>query len=275
MKRLRKAVAQLAMYLGDEARAGGFRVRPIFLTLTYAKPDDWDPRDISGMLTRLRAELRRQARQRGKAEPVMRVLWVAEIQPERLRRTGDAVVHYHLVLWVPQWAWLPKVDAAGFWAKGASKTERARNPVAYLAKYASKGGKGKFPKGARLFGYRGLRTSRIAWKAFMRPLWARQHARGFEPVRRVLGPPEVIRGGLWPPEYRGWWINLESGELFRSPWQLVDHAPDWSWVEFAESDAPWPEPPADLLSRAGLTCDRVAVLITNYYRYTPRSSFPL
>jgi hypothetical protein len=47
--------------------------------------------------------------------------------------------HYHVLIWLPQLAKLPKPDQAGWWSKGMTRTERIRAAgVGYIAKYASK-----------------------------------------------------------------------------------------------------------------------------------------
>ena len=130
-----------------------------FVTLTYAKADKWLPEHVSKAVQ----GYRNWCQSRGVP---CRYTWVAEIQPKRLERTGDAVVHYHLLAWLPVGLAMPKWDLctpkqgglrAPFWAHGMSNSEKAFSGVGYLMKYLSKLGELTiFPKGLRLYGIGGL-----------------------------------------------------------------------------------------------------------------------
>lgn len=147
-----------------------------------------------------------------------RYTWVAEIQPKRLERTGDAVVHYHLLAWLPagvvmpSWGRKPSRRHPKFWEHGRSETEPARAGVGYLMKYLSKLGEfHRFPKGLRLYGIGGLvKEGRAVRSWFNLPEWAKRlHGVGdvcrkagrlvVQATGEVLASPYVVRlvpGGL-------------------------------------------------------------------------------
>lgn len=205
LRRMRRSVqistAEHAARLPD-----GFRWQAKFVTLTYRGVADWRPWHVRDYLQRLRVWMRRR-------RVDLRYVWVAELQ-----RRG--AVHYHLVVWVPHGFRVPLPDSSGMWPHGSSNIQDARHPVAYLAKYASKGTPDgeKFPPGLRTHGVGGLGAAgRVARAFHMLPAWLRKVAGGY--VQRV----ERLKGGL----YR----LADTGELVRSPWEVVEHAANWSWIQ--------------------------------------------
>ena len=204
LRRLRRAVQiSAAEHVG--ALPPGFRWQAKFVTLTYRQVGDWSPSHVRDYLQRLRVWLRRRSVD-------LRYVWVAELQ-----RRG--AVHYHLVVWVPFGLKLPLPDASGMWPHGLSNIEDARHPVAYLVKYASKGTPDgqAFPCGLRTHGFGGLPPlARLARSFAMLPRWLQ--AAGLHRPQRVTR----LRGGLYRLE--------DTGELVRSPWEIVEHASNWSWV---------------------------------------------
>jgi hypothetical protein len=139
----------------------------------------------------------------------MSYVWVAEIQSGRFKRTGDAVLHYHVMIWLPKGLSLPKPDKQGWWRHGSTKIEWARNPVGYMAKYSSKGGdcSAKFPKGARIHGCGGLQGEQRQEAGYWRrPRWLREATSIQDQVRRQIG---------------GGWIDLDTGEYYESPWVVT------------------------------------------------------
>lgn len=64
-----------------------------FVTLTYAKAHAWRPHHVAKATERFYSWCR------SKGVPC-RYTWVAEIQPRRAERTGEHVVHYHLLAWL-------------------------------------------------------------------------------------------------------------------------------------------------------------------------------
>ena len=167
----------------------GFRPGvPWFVTLTYAKADGWHKTHLSAAVKRFRNWCRSH-------RVPCRYTWVGEIQPKRLERTGDAVVHYHLLAWLPVGVRMPFWDkdaklASGkvttaFWTHGMAQTEIAKSGVGYLMKYLSKLGElTRFPKGLRLYGVGGLcELGRKVRAWYNLPEW----------VKRSYGVGEVYR----------------------------------------------------------------------------------
>lgn len=128
--RLKKTIALVASeteaVVGeDERHMGRPAYRRLFSTFTYARNSKGSPRDLSDCLKCLREWLRRRGR------PMVPFEWVGESQ-ER------GALHYHMLIWWPRNLYLPRFDERGWWPHGSTKIERARNPVGYLVKYASK-----------------------------------------------------------------------------------------------------------------------------------------
>jgi hypothetical protein len=180
----------------------GFRPEvPWFVTLTYADEDAWRPHHIADALERFR-------RWCHKFGYPCRYTWVAEIQPQRARRTGKEVVHYHLMAWLPRGVRMPKWDVAAgrrreFWPHGMTNTEPAKAGVGYLMKYLSKLGEfTRFPKGLRLYGIGGLNVAARAIRSWLNfPEWA----------KCSFGVGDLVRksGGL---------VVQATGEVLKSPY---------------------------------------------------------
>lgn len=193
MNRMRSSCITSARLHQESVTKGGFRGRWAFLCLTYADIQGWNPRDLPELLGHIRKWLQRRGNQFG-------YVWVAELQQR-------GAMHYHIMIWLPNGLTLPKPDKQGWWRHGWTKIEWARNPVGYMAKYASKGdGSTKFPKGARIYGCGGLRSVQLQearyWK---RPSWLRHGTSIQQVVRRRQG---------------GGWFDIETGEMFESPWRV-------------------------------------------------------
>ncbi len=171
------------------------RWRVAFITLTYAPDCIWDKRHISDCLRCMR----RWAKSQGELQ--LRYVWVAEMQ-----RRG--VIHYHLMVWLPDHVRLPFADKIGWWPHGMTNTEWARDAVGYVAKYASKGDSGpRLPKGARMYGVgglTGLALDEARWWAL--PSW----------LREVITPGTRLR-----PNRGGGWADQGTGELYKSPWRVL------------------------------------------------------
>ena len=158
-----------------------------FITLTYALADSWQPEHIKTAVNRFRRFCKLAA-------VPCRYTWVAEIQPKRLANTGKAVVHYHLLAWLPEGVRMPQWDRAttkreAFWTHGMTNTDKAYSGVGYLMKYLSKLGELTiFPKGLRLYGIGGLdaqaRTVR-AW--YNLPEWCKAEYGVGELTRKGFG----------------------------------------------------------------------------------------
>jgi hypothetical protein len=192
-----RSVTTTARLVTELLEATKRRFVPVMVTLTYADVDGWSPRHISEFSKRVREWARRQG-------VVVPYLWVAELQKR-------GAVHYHVLLWMPKGLTLPKPDKRGWWVHGMTRTERARNPVGYLAKYASKGdAEGVFPKGLRLSGFGGIapatRQERAWW---MLPLYLRESSTVWEAFRRRPG---------------GGWLSKATGEIRPAAFGLVSAA---------------------------------------------------
>ena len=176
-----------------------------FVTLTYARANAWCPKHISKAVQ----GYRNWCASKG---VICRYTWVAEIQPKRLERTGEAVVHYHLLAWLPEGVSMPHWDKetrkrgglrAAFWPHGMTNTEKAFSGVGYLMKYLSKLGElTVFPPGLRLYGIGGLTALGASVRRwFNLPAWVKQFA-GVGDVCKV-GKSFVMR---------------DSGEVLETPY---------------------------------------------------------
>ena len=168
-----------------------------FVTFTYAPGHAWDPRHISVAVQCYRDQSRRDG-------VPLRYEWVAELQLGRMARYGHSAeecMHYHLMVWQPAGYHFPMPDRRGWWRHGMTQTEVARNPVGYLAKYASKGaGDEALPRRARISGGGGLSAvgaAEVRW--WLLPRYVR------EKFPQVGADVRRARGGGW--------VNWDDGEF--------------------------------------------------------------
>jgi len=177
-----------------------------FVTLTYARANAWSAKHVSDAVQ----AFRNWCLLRGYA---CRYTWVAEIQPKRLERTGESVVHYHMLAWLPFGVTMPHWDKptrtpsgkvkAPFWQHGMTNSEPARSGVGYLMKYLSKlGEQSRFPKGLRLYGIGGLNVAARAVRSWLNlPEWVkRSHGVG-DVMRHVKGLVLKATGEFLEPMY--------------------------------------------------------------------------
>ena len=211
-RRTSTAVRTAVSGIEDDIRAepGGFRYRALFLTVTYAPGRRYRPGHIRDLTEAIRKHLTRRGYR-------CRYVWVQELQTGRMARTGEdaaAVVHWHVVVWVPVAVRLPAPDSCGWWPHGMTKVETARNPTGYLAKYASKGSAGADPpKGSRLCGRGGLDlASRTRVHRALLPAWLAALTSGR--CRRV---PFVG------------WVDVDTGEAHVSPFSVHWEPADGGW----------------------------------------------
>jgi len=192
LAKMRSGVITGARLHQEAAKMGGFRGKWALVTTTYAKTGDWRPWHIADTLDCIRVWMRRRNVQ-------CRYVWVAELQQR-------GAMHYHVLVWLPKGLTLPKPDKQGWWRHGWTKIEWARNAVGYMAKYASKGDEAaRFPKGARIHGCGGLQGQQLQEARYWRrPQWLRDATEVSQVVRRAVGG----------------WIDLETGESWRSPWEV-------------------------------------------------------
>lgn len=177
VKRLKRSV-WASGHLHGIAKKGHRALKPWFVTLTYAQASAWRPNHIKEAVNRFR----RWAARKGID---CKYTWVGEIQPKRLERTGEAVVHYHLIIWIPFGQQMPKWDMeettpsgrlrAPFWTHGMTNTQQAKSGIGYLMKYLSKLGElTVFPEGLRLYGIGGLDPLARAVRGWYNlPQWAK------------------------------------------------------------------------------------------------------
>lgn len=214
LKRLRHAVITTARLMEEqrqELQKGGFRYDPWMTGFTYRPGEKWSARDLSAYLEKRRKDCH------AKGEPFV-YCWVAEIQPRRVQwQPGETCLHYHLMEWVRRGMTPPKPDKRGWWLHGSTSREPARNPIGYLAKYASKGGCMEYvPSGARMCGSGGLTTERrrerLWWMcpAWLRAKWGQEHR------------PKRAEGGGW--------VSRLTGEVIKSPWRMVGIMRDVGWT---------------------------------------------
>ena len=117
-------------------------------------------------------------------------------------------MHYHVLVWHPAGYSYPKPDSRGWWPHGMSNVETARNPIGYLAKYASKGTEGEaLPPGARVSGGGGLTEAgqrEVRW--WLLPRYVREYFPEVgAQIRRARGGGWINwDGGEWLPAVRHW-----------------------------------------------------------------------
>jgi hypothetical protein len=183
IKRLKRAV-WASGHLHKLAENGFRAPQCWFVTLTYARPDEWTAKHVSAAVQGFRKWCMRR-------KVACRYTWVAEIQPKRLESTGQAVVHYHLLAWLPVGLRMPQWDRPcegrpAFWAHGMTNTQPAVAGIGYLMKYLGKLGQfHRFPKGLRLYGIGGLNSDGKAVRGWINlPEWAKARHGVGELVRR-------------------------------------------------------------------------------------------
>lgn len=208
-KRLKKSVITGARLHDQEAHEGSSRGGWYMLTTTYAPGRTASPRDISGLLERIRGHFGRNNRQGRQRRARVRYLWVLEL-------TVSLRPHYHVLIWVPKGSYIPHVDRAGWWPHGLTKFEKARNAVGYLAKYASKfcaAAAEALPKGFRTHAVGGLNTeSRRELRWWRSPLEAREALGLLADIRKTLGGyADKTTGAYWPSP---WKVVLSNGRVF-------------------------------------------------------------
>lgn len=198
LRRMSGSVLLGARLLDEGVREGGKRGRWLMVTTTYRPGVEWEPGHVSAFMACLRKWFARRGHR-------LCCQWVAEMQ-ER------GAVHYHAVLWLPRGLTLPKSDKRGWWPHGSTKTEVARSPVGYMAKYASKGQQGPlFPRGCRIHGSAGL--DRLAMRC-KRWAMAPSRVRSAFPLDNGL-PPDLCR------PRGGGWMDRGTGEHLPSEWSFA------------------------------------------------------
>jgi hypothetical protein len=201
VRRMRRVVIGSADAAREVAQAGGRRVDGIFVTLTYRADERYNSRDVANYITLTRRYLAR--RRLG-----FSYQWVLEL-------TANGKPHYHILWWVPKGIKLPKPDESGAWDRGSSRIERARKPVGYLVKYATKGDDGgAFPKHAKLFGVGSSdKPVTFARHRFGLPTWLYERTEGRCSRRAGLG-----------------WVCKSTGEIHATPFAVTVEKDEWGFV---------------------------------------------
>lgn len=200
--RLKKAVHNGTHALDSDAHVngGGFRWTRVFVTLSYASVEDWEPGHIAQFADAVRKWFKRTVRAK------FRMQWVLELQKR-------GAVHYHCMIWVPSRFLFPYPDKQGWWKHGTSNLSRVaggiQRPVSYMAKYTSKVNShqcSRVPKGARMHGCNGLNEEGRRWVRWWRsPLFAREALGGAADIRKV----------------KGGYMDKLTGEFHESPWRVT------------------------------------------------------
>lgn len=197
LSRMRRRTITRSRIQTEEVLAGGNPHLVHLVTFTYAPGHEWRSKHIADCVHAYRCQAARDG-------VPFRYEWVAELQLGRMRRRGESAsqcMHYHAILWQPEGYEFPHPDTRGWWTHGMTNVEVARNPVGYLAKYASKGTEGEaLPRGARISGGGGLSVDgRMMASWWLKPRYVREAFPDFrELVQRARG---------------GGWINRSSGEI--------------------------------------------------------------
>ena len=184
LSRMRRKVLSSSMHLRDAP--DGHRLEALFVTLTYREIDGYRARHVAEYVKALKRSVTFE----------LRYVWVLELQ-----RRGAP--HYHLVIWIPRGSRIPLPDRSGQWPHGTSNVQRARHPVAYIMKYASKGTDvDKLPRGARICGGGGLGVDgRRVVRWWLLPRYQRVRCEISDDVHRCTGGGWVslVTGEWWPP----------------------------------------------------------------------------
>ena len=221
LSRMHRGILTGARLLSDQWEH--VRHSALMVTLTYRPGVKWEPFHIATYTDALRKWLRRRGSDGC-------YLWVMET-------TQAGVPHYHVVVWLKRGLFVPKADKRGWWPHGMTRTEVARCPVAYLAKYASKGFEHRLPRGARISGCAGLdevnRRERCWW---LLPAYARSAFDKSEDVIRAAG---------------GGFVSRTSGAVVASAWLLVSVGRGTVRLRCRGPDLVRDVPPAHVVSGAG------------------------
>jgi hypothetical protein len=207
MGKLKRSVMTSGRLHQEECAASGRRFKVAFVTLTYRDDVDWEPRHITQFIKRVRDWCVRRG---------VDFRYVGVLETTKRKRP-----HYHLAIWLPMRLSLPKPDKRGWWDHGFSNIQLARMPLAYLAKYTSKGSD-CYPCGARIYGTGGLsRSGRVARRWWLAPKWLRDQV--------PLGDVRKERGG---------WRN-EKGDIFLSPFVYSGLASGGFYIRKRRFDDPF------------------------------------
>jgi len=225
VRRCRRRVMTFSDLAGDAGRSGAVAGRWVFVTLTYAKVEDWCSGHVSEFLDCVRQWARRR-------KITVAYVWVAELQ-----RRG--AVHYHLAFKLPKAYTLPKPDRQGWWKHGLSSVEAVRKSVRnYLSKYLSKQSeRSEFPRGLRLCGMGGLPSDARAWARWQgRPSYVREECEPSDMPRRVRGGHVLVCGAPLPTPFAAS-LGKDGTEVRLYLMSLDQRASNWAyWRRRDEAD---------------------------------------
>ncbi|PZT09759.1 rolling circle replication-associated protein [Stenotrophomonas maltophilia] len=199
---------------GVYARNSPYRVA--LITLTYRHDGQWDPGHISALIKHYREWFRRNAK--GQGVPEFHYVWVMEL-------TEIGRPHYHIVAWMPKGVTPPLPDQQGWWPHGSTNAVFAKSPVGYITKYASKAESKSghhLPKGARLWGFGGLKMVERAPVAFATaPRWLKGviHHESHPKKRHISITEKTKFGASITTKVSAWVLTagLSAGWAFFSP----------------------------------------------------------
>lgn len=160
----------------------------VAVTLTYAKDTDFYTKNISRFLECLRSKLEQKSHR-------LLYAWVLE-------RAG--AFHYHLALWLPRGFKLDSKQLTKWWPWGSTWIQGCRKVSAWIHYISKRNCKKDLPKGARAFGCGGLdEQAKETVQHAMFPRW----------LKALLSPDAKVKRVA-----KVGWINLETGEVYESPW---------------------------------------------------------
>lgn len=213
LRRMRMGVIKGAEALNVAAERGGRRVNSVMVTLTYKNIKDWRPNHVRDYIRRCRAWAKRR-------KIPLRFVWVCELQKR-------GAPHYHVLFWLPKGVMMPKADKQRWWTWGMTNTVRARRPVGYLIKYASKGAKTaeglseegiSFPRGCRIHATGGLEPDpRMNRRWCLLPAYVRDY---WDDYKLDIVP--CVGGG---------WVSRTTGEWMASKWWIAAIHDDFVDIE--------------------------------------------
>lgn len=209
---LRRSIWLWGQVMQEQAeREGKSKPHAYMATLTYAKEDDWRAGQIRDFMLGMRAWV---------GERLNGYAWVAELQKR-------GAMHYHVLISLKHGT-IPLPDRSGLWRFGMSEVSRARRPLPYLLKYASKGERDEkqYPKGARIYSCFVASDCRAnsSYREFAQrvyPRWAREILDGLgvgATARRASGGGVEIDGQLYKSPYAAELVlvtKLELDEILR------------------------------------------------------------
>lgn len=191
-RRRKKQRAKLKNVIAEVNRmSASKKTYALCMTLTYKSADDFDTKNISSFIDKLRRWLRRTHKCK------LVYAWALE---------RESSLHYHLIIWLPLGVSLDMDRLSKWWSLGSTWLERCRDVYrwgSYIAKFAKP--KKPFLRGTRLYGYGGLdATARIAIARKSMPVWLLRILPLKDRARRRKG---------------GGWENLDTGEIYLSPYK--------------------------------------------------------